>query len=111
MTEPAAEVIARQMHESYLQEAVRKMALSFGWLFYHTHDARRSPEGWPDCALTRDGVLILAELKAESGKLTPAQQEWRLRLQLVEARTGGTVQYHLWKPSDLMYGRIEAALK
>lgn len=46
--------------------------------------------GFPDLVLARAGVVLLAELKSEDGKLRPGQEEW-----LDAVDTHG----RLWKPS------------
>ena len=64
--------------EKLLQEKVRQAALLNGYLYYHTFNAYRSPEGFPDCVMLnpKKRRLIIAELKSETGKLTDKQQEW-----------------------------------
>ena len=52
--------------------------------------------GFPDLVLVRGDRLIFAELKRETGKLGPGQQEW---LEAVEVIRG--VEAYLWRPSDL----------
>jgi hypothetical protein len=47
--------------------------------------------GAPDLLLARGGVVLLAELKADRGRLGPGQREW-----LAEAGGHG----RLWRPRD-----------
>ena len=73
--------VLRAKSEAALREDVRAAAATFGWRFHFTYDSRRSPEGWPDVTLAKrmpDGTtrLIFLELKTETGKATPAQEEW-----------------------------------
>jgi hypothetical protein len=56
-----------------------------GWLWYHTHDSRRSPKGFPDLTLVRGHELIFLEVKKQTGVVTPEQQEWIDRLSSVES--------------------------
>ena len=49
--------------EAELQTAIIDCAVALGWLVYHTHDSRHSPEGFPDLILVREPRLIIAELK------------------------------------------------
>jgi hypothetical protein len=88
--------------EQVLLGDIRRVARAHGWLVYHTHDSRRSDEGFPDLVLVREAVLMY-ELKTNTGKLTPAQQTW---LTLLE-RTG-QVECGVWRPRDL--AAIEARL-
>lgn len=74
MTEPElARLLERQLAE------LGRLAHGLTW--YHTHDSRRSAEGWPDYAigalLPRPFVLYV-ELKAEArtARLTLAQRHW-----------------------------------
>lgn len=47
--------------------------------------------GFPDLALARAGVVLLAELKTDTGRVEPAQKRW-----LAEAGPYGRV----WRPRD-----------
>jgi hypothetical protein len=49
--------------------------------------------GFPDLVLVRDRV-IFAELKSDTGKLSVAQLEWFLGLELANAEA------YIWRPSD-----------
>jgi hypothetical protein len=74
------------------QAKVVEAAKWLGWAVYHTHDSRRSEAGFPDLVLVRDTRLVFAELKSASGRTTPAQEAWLLRLH----DTGAEV--HVWRP-------------
>lgn len=71
-----AEMLATWGTERQLQDAIRTAALRNGWLFYHTHSSIRSDPGFPDCVCVRDGVVLALELKAQRGRVSPAQRAW-----------------------------------
>jgi hypothetical protein len=71
---------------------------------YHTHDSRRSPSGFPDWVFAGAGGVIFRELKTARGKLTAAQVSWQRVLGAGGADAG------IWRPADLMSGRIAAEL-
>jgi hypothetical protein len=60
--------------------------------------------GWPDLTLCRDR-LIAVELKADKGRLTPAQSDWAAAL------VNAGVEYHCWRPADWLDGTIERVLR
>jgi hypothetical protein len=84
------------------QQQVLDLASYFRWSWYHTHDSRRSPAGFPDLVLCRDRVLF-RELKTEQGQLTPAQKRW------LEALRSAGADAAVWRPSDLE--RIQQELR
>jgi hypothetical protein len=90
----------RLSEREFLQQ-IRDLARVFGWLCYHTHDSRRSEAGFPDLVLVkastddRPGNIIFAELKADRGRLTPAQRVW---LEALGACPG--VEAYVWRPAD-----------
>lgn len=86
---------AGAMSERDWQQRVLDLAHLRGWRTFHVHDSRRSAAGWPDLACVRRDRLVLAELKAERGRVRPEQQEW---LDALGAVPG--VEVHLWRPSD-----------
>lgn len=90
------EEFAASESEAGFQKQVIELATLCGWDHYHTHDSRRSPEGWPDLALWRPGSFLLVELKAQNGRVTPAQRAMLYSLRL--ALPAGSV--HFWRPSD-----------
>ena len=73
---------------------VYELARTLGWTRYHTYRSERSQPGFPDEVLVRDRV-IFAELKRETGRLSPAQEDWIGKLK----RAGAEV--YVWRPSDL----------
>jgi hypothetical protein len=82
--------------EHDLTTYVRDLAKVFGWRRYHTWLAKHSPAGFPDEVLVRPPRLVFAELKSETGKLTPDQEEW-----LEELRQVPGVEVFVWRPSDM----------
>lgn len=95
---------AKQMSEATLQVRVEAIARVHGWLAYHTHDSRRSQAGFPDLTLVRDGRIVFAELKSETGRLRPEQREWLEQL-------GRATEVWVWRPSDYLSGEIERVLR
>ena len=81
--------------EKEFQAQVEREAVNRGWLAYHVYLSKKSRPGFPDCVFARDKRIILVELKAEDGKLSPEQEEWKAVLEAV----GGTVEYYVWRPS------------
>ena len=69
-----------------------------GWITYHTHDSRRSPEGFPDLIVVRPepgrGDVYAWELKSARGKPTMAQQLW------LSALDGKCISASMVRPAD-----------
>lgn len=87
------------MVEDDMIEEIRDAAKLGGWLMYHTHDSRRSHEGFYDVVLLRGHRLWLIELKRERPRgrgPTEAQQRW-----LEAAADVRTVRAAVLRPSDL----------
>ena len=110
ITQPARDIqfprlpSAAAMAERHLLACVRQLALSTGWLFYHTHNSERSDPGFPDVVLCRPGALIFAELKDARRKPTEDQIVW---LDVLQHSISGCEVY-LWRPAD--WPAIEARL-
>lgn len=100
------ELRARTMLERDLEEAVRRLALSTGWLRYHTLRPKGSPAGFPDDVLLRDGRLIFAELKREGERPSEEQTRWLHGLEAVAA----ALEVYVWRPRDLLDGTIARIL-
>lgn len=98
----------RSILERDWQSTVVSLAKARGWRWYAPPKAgvrangsvRLVPAGFPDLTLVRDDRLVFAELKRETGKTTPAQDEWLAAL----ARIPGA-QTFVWRPSDLDHVR------
>ena len=94
------------MTERELQEHVRKLCGDLGLYHYHTHDSRRSQQGFPDSLIMnlRTGRVLWRELKTQSGKLSHDQKI------ISYALAAGGHDWQVWRPADLMDGRIAAQL-
>jgi hypothetical protein len=88
--------------EQDFQRTVVRMAKLHGWLVFHPWISIHSQAGWPDVAMVRDGVLVLAELKSMGGKVRPGQQRWLDELLAVADQTKN-VRVFLWRPTDFDY--------
>lgn len=83
--------------EKDFMEAVKAEAKRNRWLLYHTHNSRKSEAGFPDLILLRETRIIAAELKAEDGKTTAAQDKW------LEAFMSARVEVYVWRPKDFAH--------
>lgn len=89
---------AKHMTETTLQTRVGQIARELGWLFYHTHDSRRSEPGFPDCVFLhpKGGRLLVRELKDMRRKATPEQLDW------LAGFTHAGIDAGIWRPIDLL---------
>ena len=94
--------LTASMSEREFLKKIIALAEIRGWLYYHTHDSRKSPPGFPDLVLLRDNALIFAELKTARGKVTREQKHW------LDSLARARVRVCLWRPSD--WGSIEKTL-
>lgn len=95
LPEPAQEIDEAKDEKAFMAD-VMKEARKRGWnLIYHTHDSRKSAKGFPDLVMIRGPRLVFAELKSQTGKVEPEQQEW---LDALMAVRGPWV--FLWRPSN-----------
>lgn len=88
--------------EAQFQAAVVQLAETLGWRCWHFPQARGNP-CVPDLFLFRDGVLVLAELKTERGKLSVNQARMILDLD------AHGIIVHVWRPSS--WPEIERVLQ
>lgn len=103
--------------EAGFQDAVVELASLRGWLHFHDFDSRRNRAGFPDLVLSRRGRLIFAELKTETGRVSPDQQLWldELAAAARNAQVGrnptspDAITVRLWRPHD--WPEIEATLR
>jgi len=87
-----------EMREKQFQSTVLQLAKLCGWEAYHTYDSRRSQPGFPDLVLAKPKVLLFAELKVDSNKLTLAQRKWATLLGDLQNEQVNPVYYRLWMP-------------
>lgn len=80
--------------EKQWQRLVTDTADLFGWMWEHFPQMTGNPKGFPDLLLIRDGVVIFAELKTNTGKVSEAQDLWHGR-----AWHHG-VDVYVWRPRD-----------
>ena len=99
------QVIPNSESESEFQEKVIRLAIMLDWKVCHFRPGRtidgewRTPvagdgKGFPDLVLARKPLIIFAELKSESGKMSIDQDEWARIIR----ECGG--YYYLWRPSN-----------
>lgn len=89
-----------RLSEDDLKTKIMDFAKLQGWRIVHIRPARTA-KGWrtpyegdpglPDLIMARGGRVLLAELKAQTGRATPEQKLW-----LAAAGPNG----RLWRPSD-----------
>jgi hypothetical protein len=81
--------------EKQFQHWLMQLAKLTGWLAFHTYRSVRSPAGFPDTVLVKEGRVIFAELKVGKNKLSPPQVRW------VEELSGSEgVEVYVWRPED-----------
>lgn len=61
--------------------------------------------GFLDLVLAGLGGVKFRELKSDTGRLSPEQKVWMVRLDAAGADVG------VWRPADLRSGRIEAEMR
>src|SRR5579863_4723696 len=92
------------MSERNLDDQIRRLAEDLGLLRYHTWNSQRSPSGFPDLVLIGGSGILFRELKRERYDPTPMQQAWLSALENAGGDSG------VWRPSDLLSGRIAREL-
>jgi len=90
------EMLARQMTEKQLQDAITDKATLLKWLWFHVADSRGSKPGFPDLCLVRGDRLIFIECKSRKGKFRFHQREWAATLSRCTA-----VEYYVARPYNL----------
>lgn len=111
MSTERADIVAQgvmSMLEKPFQTRVIQLAKFHGFeLVYHTHNSQRSAPGFPDLVMvsTRHGRILYRELKRTVGKVTTEQQAW------LDALAAAGQDAGVWRPADLLSGRIVAELK
>ncbi len=101
-------LVAVNMSEKALDGHVRRLLRDLGlWEFaFHAPDGTgRYQAGLPDWIIHGPGGCLYRELKTQNGNLTPKQRDYIARI----ASNG--IDVDVWRPSDLVSGRIAAELK
>lgn len=89
--------------EAGFQAQIVELARITGWRTMHVRRSigkgrkwttSTSVTGWPDLALWKPGHFILAELKTETGKTTPQQQD------IIESLRAAGIDTRIWRPTD-----------
>ena len=89
--------------ESGFQKAVIDLAHLRGWICHHARPAQtnkgwRTPiqgdAGFPDLVMARGSRVVVAELKSDTGRVSPHQAEWLARL------SHALTDVHVWSPKD-----------
>lgn len=101
MTDPRA----AKMTEAQLDAEIEKIAADLGLLSYHTWTAIHSPRGWPDRVYAvragqRATGILFRELKRHGKNPTAPQRMW------LDAITAAGLDADVWRPEDLLSGRI-----
>ncbi len=91
-----------RVSEKQFSQQVSDLALLTGWKVYRTWTSVHSAAGFPDLVLARRRRVLFAELKSDSGKLTPAQAGW------LEALRAADQEAYVWRPRD--WPQIERAI-
>lgn len=100
----ARTVLDEACTERQFQDAVVELAKWHKWTVFHDEDSRRNERGLPDLLIWRGpGVLLMWELKKESGVLSTDQKRWLRHLATVPG-----VDARCLRPSN--WGYIEAVL-
>ena len=94
------------MPERELEDHVRDIIKDLGLKGFHVwqQHAMRAERGFPDWVIAGPAGHIFRELKRESEKPSPRQEEWLALLAYGGADAG------VWRPSDYLSGRIAREL-
>lgn len=107
-------ILDRQISEAAFQQQVIHLAKLRGWRVFHARAAMNARgrhmtpvaadgAGFPDLLMTRGNRVIAAELKRETGRLSPKQVEWLVAFEETPVET------FVWRPRD--WNELEETLK
>ena len=105
-----------RISEKELSQHVVNLAKMLGWKVarWPTWRPTGTDAGVPDLIMVREGQVLFVELKAEKGKLTPAQEDWAYQ---IDGAYHGSADaypwrpwYYVWRPADWFGGKIDAVL-
>jgi hypothetical protein len=106
--------LARHISEDDLLRHIVDLARLHHWLIHHCRPARTATgwrtaitghAGFPDLVLAKPGRLVVAELKSQTGRLSPEQDVWAGMLTLIPG-----VEAYLWRPADWLGGVVQRVL-
>jgi hypothetical protein len=100
MTDPRALAMSEDRGPDSLDAHVRKLLADLGLWGYHVRNSKGSEPGFPDWLIIGPHRVIYRELKSETGTLTAEQR----RVGEMLKRAGQS--WKVWRPSDLLAGRI-----
>ena len=94
------------MKESTFQSSVIMLAKLHGWLVMHTRAVEIRPgvwktplqghAGYPDLTLAHASKgIIYAELKSDTGRVSPMQKAWH------ETLSAAGAEVYVWRPKDI----------
>jgi hypothetical protein len=84
------------VNEQEWRRQVVDAAHGTGWAHYYTPYSLGATPGWPDLALIKPPVVLLAELKTARGRVRRGQEDTRYLLERCDR-----VLYRLWRPEDI----------
>lgn len=93
------------MSEAEVAAFVADACRTLGLLRYHTYRSDRSPAGFPDEVIVGPSGLLFRELKRQTTQPTAAQWQWLETLAAAGSDVG------VWRPSDVLSGRVAAELQ
>lgn len=109
--EKSRRLLLEAISERDFQRQVNNLLERYGYEWYHVHDSRRDRAGFLDsfAAGPRNAkapVIVIAELKRQSGRVRPQQQVWLTLLTQIsgivnKAARREVLIVRLWRPSDL----------
>ncbi|QGJ88093.1 nuclease [Arthrobacter phage Edmundo] len=93
----------RTITEAAWQKKVQDLLTLYGWKWYHAPNNRPGKgghvqnikAGYPDITAARGKRSLYAELKTETGRTTPEQDEW------LEAMAEAGHETYVWRPRDI----------
>lgn len=92
-----------RLSEREFQKRVTDLCDWLNLRWYHSHDSRRDPAGFPDLVIVGPGGVVFAELKSAKGRIRAEQTQWQADL----VRAGA--EAHIWRPDD--WPEIQRRLK
>lgn len=97
----ARDRLLRAVTEREHQSNVERTLTMYGWRYYHAPDNRpvngriqNVKAGFPDLIAVRGARQLAIELKRQTGKTTPEQDQWLADFAAVGA------ECYVWRPSD-----------